>query len=294
MTTGDVLTVGSLFSGIGGIELGLERAGMVVKWQCEVDPYASRVLAKHWPAVPNLGDITQVDFTQVEPVGVLAGGFPCQGISDAGLKLGLEDGRSGLWREYARAIGEIRPRYVFVENVRALLVRGFGTVLGDLAALGYDAEWDCIPAASVGAPHLRDRLFLVAYAHGAGSHQQARILVLRGAGLSDVDGRGRSGSGPRREDVADRHRTGLEGRRARLVFPPAGRQAAARLRYDAAGLRGSWWTTEPDVGRVADGVPSRVDRLRGLGNAVVPQIPELIGGWIIEHARATGYLRECA
>lgn len=160
------LRVGSLFSGIGGIDLGLERAGMETRWFSEIDPYASRVLAKHWPAVPNLGDITKIDFTTVEPVDVLAGGFPCQDISRAGAKEGIGGKRSGLWFEYLRAIGDIRPRYVLVENVSDLLTRGLGAVLGSLAEIGYDAEWDCIPASAIGAPHIRDRLWLVAYPNG--------------------------------------------------------------------------------------------------------------------------------
>jgi DNA (cytosine-5)-methyltransferase 1 len=254
------LTIGSLFSGIGGIDLGLERAGMETRWFSEIDPYASRVLAKHWPDVPNHGDITQIDFHAVEPVDVLCGGFPCQDISSAGGKVGIEGEKSGLWSEYARAVGELRPRYVFVENVATLLNRGIDRVLGDLAALGYDSEWHCVPAAYVGAPigrEGRDRVWLVAHPNDGG----------RG--------------GPRLSRQA----------KWQLVGSIAGsRGTLARIPSAAS----DHWKNEPDVGRVADGVPARVDRLRGLGNAVVPQIPELIGGWIIEHARATGYLEDAA
>jgi DNA (cytosine-5)-methyltransferase 1 len=135
------LTVGSLFSGIGGFELGLERAGMRVLWQAETDPYASAVLAKHWPGVRNHGDVRNVRAGAVEPVDVICGGFPCQDISNAGKRAGIDGERSGLWSEYARIVGELRPRYVIVENVAALLGRGIERVLGDLAALGFDAEW---------------------------------------------------------------------------------------------------------------------------------------------------------
>src|SRR5690606_7177861 len=120
------LTVGSLFSGIGGIDLGLERAGMETRWFSEIDPYASRVLAKHWPNVPNHGDITQIDFRAVEAVDVLCGGFPCQDLSLAGKRAGIDGERSGLWSEYVRAIRDLRPRYVLVENVTALLSGGNG------------------------------------------------------------------------------------------------------------------------------------------------------------------------
>lgn len=161
----NVLTLGSLFSGIGGIELGFERTGRFhTIWQCEFDPYASAVLRKHWPGVPNLGDITKVDWAAVEKPDVICGGFPCQDISVAGKGQGIKEGtRSGLWKEYAHAIRELRPRYVIVENVAMLARRGLDIVLGDLAALGYDAEWFTLRASDVGAPHRRERLFIIAH-----------------------------------------------------------------------------------------------------------------------------------
>jgi DNA (cytosine-5)-methyltransferase 1 len=283
-----------LFSGIGGFSLGLERAGMRTVAFCEIDPYCRRVLAKHWPDVPIYGDIRELtaarlmaDARQREPqecagfdgeyeqraaqwrraeqsagpgagggtgdgrsaeriavggsvapahtgIDVICGGFPCQGISVAGKGAGLEDERSGLWSEYARIIGEVRPRYVIVENVAALLGRGLERVLGDLAALGFDAEWHCIPASAVGAPHRRDRIWIVANANGArlSQRQEYQLLV----------------------------------------------QCETAVRSD-------WWLSEPDVGRVAHGIPARVDRLRSLGNAVVPQIPEIIGRAIMHDPR---------
>ena len=157
------LTVGSLFTGIGGFDLGLERAGMRVLWQCEADEFCRRVLAAHWPHVPCYPDVSELRGADVEPVDVLCGGFPCQDISVAGKGAGIDGARSGLWAEYARLVGELRPSYVVVENVPALLGRGLGRVLGDLAALGYDAEWDCLPACAFGAPHRRDRIWIVAY-----------------------------------------------------------------------------------------------------------------------------------
>jgi DNA (cytosine-5)-methyltransferase 1 len=156
------LTVGSLFSGIGGFDLGLERAGMKVIWQSEIDTFASRVLKKHWPDVPNLGDITKVDWTKVERPDVICGGYPCQPFSTAGKRGGANDPRH-LWPAMHNAICVLRPRYALMENVRGHLSLGFGRVLGDLAEIGYDAEWQVIPAAAVGAPHKRDRVFIVAY-----------------------------------------------------------------------------------------------------------------------------------
>src|SRR5579871_3948833 len=130
---------------------------------CELDPYCRAVLRKHWPDIVCHPDVRTLRGADLGPVDVICGGFPCQDISLAGKGAGLAGERSGLWREYARIIGEVRPRYVIVENVAALLGRGLGDVLGDLASIGYDAEWHCIPAAYVGAPHRRDRIWIVAY-----------------------------------------------------------------------------------------------------------------------------------
>lgn len=158
------MRIGSLFAGIGGFDLAAKWAGMETAWFSEVDPYASAVLKKHWPDVPNHGDIRNIKGADVEPIDILCGGFPCQDISVAGRGAGIEGERSGLWKEYARLIGELRPRYVVAENVSALRSRGLITVLKDLYALGYDAEWHCIPASAVGAPHQRDRVWIIAYA----------------------------------------------------------------------------------------------------------------------------------
>jgi DNA (cytosine-5)-methyltransferase 1 len=151
-----------LFSGIGGFSLGLERAGMRTVAFCEIEPFCQRVLKKHWPEVPVFGDVRALTADQVGQVEVICGGFPCQDISLAGSGAGIEGRRSGLWTEYARLIGELQPRYVVVENVAILLGRGMGRVLGDLASLGFHAEWHCIPASYVGAPHSRDRLWIIA------------------------------------------------------------------------------------------------------------------------------------
>lgn len=160
------MTFGSLFAGIGGMDLGLERAGMVCKWQVEIDPFCQKVLMKHWPEVPKYGDIRSVRGDELERVDVIAGGFPCQDISLAGFGAGITGARSGLWFEYARIIRLVRPRFVVVENVAALLVRGMGEVLGTLASLGFDAEWSIVSACSMGATHMRRRVFVVAYPNG--------------------------------------------------------------------------------------------------------------------------------
>lgn len=339
------MRVGSLFSGIGGLELGLERAGMTTVFHVERDPYASQVLAKHWPHVPRFDDVRTVGAHNLPACDVLCGGFPCQDISTAGLRAGIDGEQSGLWREYARIVREVRPRYVLIENVAALLVRGLERVLGDLAACGYDAEWDCIPAAAVGAPHRRDRIFVVAYprrefrrdepecepggggasvagddgAEGDVAHAQRLAREPRRAGDADEGARGRdAGRGSVGADGvahADGRGRGPEGvggvgravgeRRDAANVSPAAADASACAREvpnpECDGLEGvfprgsaaratlrsggDWWAVEPDVGRVAHGVSARVDRLRCLGNAVVPQVAEVIGRMIMAHAR---------
>ncbi len=166
------LTVGELFAGIGGFGLGFERAGFQVKWQVEIDDYATRVLEKHWPSVERFRDVRECGAHNLAAVDVIVGGFPCQDISVANTSTsggsGLDGDRSGLWREYARVIGELRPSYVIVENSPALAIRGLDGVLADLAALGFDATWTTIRASQVGARHRRERMFICAYPNGDG------------------------------------------------------------------------------------------------------------------------------
>ncbi len=294
-----MLSVGSLFAGIGGFDYGLERAGMRVAWQCEADEFCQRVLAKHWPGVPCYPDVRELRGADVEPVDVLCGGFPCQDISIVGRGAGIDGARSGLWGEYARLIGDLRPSYVVVENVSALLTRGLDRILGDLAAIGYDAEWDCVPASAVGAPHRRDRVWIVAYpSRDAAAGVRASAGTERERTRADCEPRGA-------RPMAHTIGAGLEGRRngthgARAATGGGAGAHEGRLMDDADSgrygssedalrarrdrpLGSSWWITEPDVGRVAHGVPARVDRLRSLGNALVPQIAEWLGRRILDY-----------
>ncbi len=312
------MNVLDLFSGIGGFSLGLERAEMRTVAFCEIDPYCRRVLAKHWPTVPIYDDIRALTavrlaadgIIQVAPnasdlrcyarrseqslsgtgehgkassIDVICGGFPCQDISVAGKGAGIDGTRSGLWSEYARIIGELRPRYVIVENVSALLGRGLDRVLGDLAALGYDAEWHCIPASAVGAPHRRDRLWIVAYPVCNGFDVGAAVSSSDQIGETNnhikIGENWHLAASNLGNDMADAVREGLPIGLAGTLGT-AGHTQPERQ----GGSGGQWWSTEPDVGRVAHGVPSRVDRLRGLGNAVIPQIPEIIGRAIMSAA----------
>ena len=290
------VTFGSLFAGIGGIDLGLERAGMTCKWQVENDDYCLKVLQEHWPDVPKYGDVRSLDPQELETVDLVAGGFPCQPASVAGKRQGKDDKR-WLWDDMLRIVCKIKPRWVLAENVPGLLSAGagrlFGEVVGGLASCGYDCWWDCIPAAAVGAHHRRDRVFIVAYTnrnrcHDEGSSEKryARTTRSKSGPFSQqwADKLRRLG---RAEDVADATGTrwaawpgtGESGRCCEEVAN-ADRQQTERF-AESRGKCGAW-PTEPDVGRVAHGIPSRVDRLKCLGNAVVPQVAEVIGRMIME------------
>lgn len=257
------MKLGSLFSGAGGLDMAVEQVfGGRTVWHCEYDDAASKVLAHRWPGVPNLGDITAVDWSTVEPVDVLCGGFPCQDVSAAGKRAGIAEGtRSGLWAMFADAIDALRPQYVVIENVRGLLsakahramesdeatlgdgdaqpvLRALGAVLGDLSDLGYDAQWTTVAAADVGAPHQRERVFILAtpadargnrFVRGAqlniGAQQSELTAPFGGhAHGRDVEDGGRS----RRDDAANSASDGRHERRpepARLV---GGSDAAKR------------------------------------------------------------------
>ena len=294
-----------LFSGIGGFSLGLERAGMRTVAFCEIDPFCRAVLAKHWPGVPCHGDVTTRVFEEGE-ADVVVGGFPCQDISFAGRGAGLSGTRSGLYRELMRAIRVVRPRYAIVENVAALLSRGLGTVLGDLAEGGYDAEWDCVPACAVGAPHERDRVWIVAHADskrcgeaGEFRHQPFQISAGRAeTGTADAEGiRCRQGRARRLpdsfagiRDAARRNTADPYG--ARLAFREgftrdAWEKLSTAERDSLGNVEESIWPDEPALSGVDDGISDWLDRTKATGNAVVPQIPEIIGRTIMKNARVS-------
>lgn len=239
----------SLFSGIGGLDLAAEWAGFTTVGQCEWADYPTKVLEKHWPDVPRWRDVRSLNVTSftektgLSTVDVISGGFPCQDISVAGRQDGIEGERSGLWSELCRIISELRPKYAVMENVSNLLAGGdgawFGRVLGDLAEIGYDAEWHMLSAAFIGAPHQRERICILAYPSGFG-----RVV------LPDT-------------------KTYLS---ARECLPD---QVKSRHRWKRENgghsLERVGWTVEPGVRGSDDDVPNQLDRLKCLGNAVVPQ-----------------------
>jgi DNA (cytosine-5)-methyltransferase 1 len=279
------ITFGSLFAGIGGFDLGFERAGMVCKWQVEIDDYANKVLSKHWPGVHRERDIRECGKHNLERVDVICGGFPCQDISYAGLGAGLEGERSGLFFEAVRVVRQLRPSVVVLENVAALLTRGLDRVLGTLATIGYDAEWHCIPAAAVGAPHRRDRVFIILHvANTECSQRRPKPKTRKDRPHRNDSRREKTTGGPANgcQDVADTQSNRLEGLRPseQQISDPRSQKNEPQGICDPR-LAGHW-ATEPDVGRLAHGIPSRVDRLRGLGNAVVPQVAEYIARYVID------------
>ncbi len=303
------LTIGSLFSGIGGLELGLEHAtGGRVVFQVERDAWCRDVLAKHWPDAFRYDDVCTV--RGLPRVDIICGGFPCQDVSVAGKRAGFAGERSSLWREYRRIVADVGPRFVFVENVPGLLTAddgwAFGEVLGDLAALGFDATWDVFRASDVGAPHRRERLFLLAHAHRGG----------RGGGTWELGASGSAEHSDGGAAVADPGSEGLEGQR-RLHGEDAsgsqreGRPAPTRCGGTALagvgavphglsrGLDSHRWPAGPDElqrpgepARTLRVVEDRRAQLTAYGNAVVPQVAAL--AWRVLYARAVRAVMEAA
>jgi DNA (cytosine-5)-methyltransferase 1 len=245
-----VLSVGSLFSGIGGLEYGLEMTGgFKTVWQVETNGFCQRVLIEHWPDAKRYGDVCEVGAHNLECVDIICGGFPCQDASYALQwhdREGIDGDRTGLWSEMARVVRELRPRYVIVENVTALLAIGFGRVIGDLAEMGYDAEWGCLPASLWGAPHHRERVFCIAYPDDKRREKVSTVL------------------------------TNVPTAKRRKVQP-----------WDVAGtarMGGTPWESKPPVPGMDVGVPRGVGyrpSIEALGNAVVPQVAEWIGRRIL-------------
>lgn len=285
-------TLGSLFAGIGGFDLGFQRAGFKIAWQVEINAWCQRVLAKNFPGVERHGDIKDCGAANLSEVDVIAGGFPCQDISNAatthpGGLTGLEGERSGLWREFFRVVCEIYPRWVVVENVGAVTIRGASRILADLAAAGFDADWTVIPASAMGAPHHRKRFFIVARRAIRFAHEM-RVCACCEEELWCDECQEHYAEcrhpGPHswEELLEDPDSQRLEGNERSILAQPDD------WRQNPNSPRSDWWSATPRICRGIDGISNRVDRLRGLGNAVVPQVAELIArriGVLLESSR---------
>ena len=316
------MNVGSLFSGIGGFELGFEREGFETKWFIENNEYCQAVLRKNFPNTPIYGDIREIEFRKLERVSILLGGFPCQDISCANPNgEGIKGERSGLWAYYAKAIRAIRPKYAVIENVPMLANRGLNIVLWDLAENGYDAEWFCLRASDFGALHRRERLFVIAYP------ASTRMEGDDGCGLQNVEGREeRMGTS---SDINEQLR-GVETLNTSNSDCNGSRENANGLYVSPSKIRGEIHTKRPsphfitndweerisrfqretiqkeqgfswcqDVRRIEDlqerpdipqplfrgsrdGIPNWMDRIKCCGNAVVPQVAQFIARRIKE------------
>ena len=282
-----------LFAGIGGFSLGLEATGgFETTAFCELDKKAQLVLKKHWPDTPIYEDIKELTYERLQADGtvptVITGGFPCQDISCAGKGTGIKAERSGLWSEMFRLIRDVRPAWAIIENVSTLRSKGLTLVLQNLSSIGYMCEWHCIPASAVGAPHQRDRIWIVAHPISECPKPCIRETLSRWKDpeASDTEP---SSRGARRDTLFSKFSN--EERPDNPMANPSCCERNVNEPYKGYGefeaqeifgdrgcvSRGwEWWQVEPNVGRVAHGIPNRVDRLKQLGNSVVPQIPYLL------------------
>jgi len=325
------LKVLDLFSGIGGFSYGLEKTGGFVTEQfCEVNSYCTKILNKHWPKVEVHNDIQTLS---VEPrrFDVVCGGFPCQDISYAGKGAGLAGHRSGLWFEMCRIINEAKPSWVIAENVSALRSRGLEQVLGSLSEIGYNAQWHCIPASAVGAPHKRDRIWIVAYPNYERNDTQEHAIdggretsanegkdksldriggccsnlgntdckskhsMLDGCsqeGSREITSQGKihtcNSSGVRPTELADCIQQRLERYTGneKAIWRTESDGSTTTEGICSGEHSSGWWVSEPAVGRVAHGIPNRVDRIKSLGNSIVPQIAEVLGNAILDYNKS--------
>ena len=270
-----------LFSGIGGFSLGLERAGMSTVAMCEKDPYCRKILAKHWPDLTIHEDIRNLDGKRYRnSIDLVCGGFPCQPFSVAGKRKGTNDDRH-LWPEMLRVIKESRPRWVIGENVFGFINMALDDVQADLEREHYEVRKFVLPAVAVDAKHRRDRIILIAYSNSPAvwdrterqeigrDHLQAGRQT-----ITPNDGTAQS--------LADTQSERVQGLRSGREQEPHAHERQELPMCESQRPRPAYWEAEPCVGRVADGVPNRVDRIRGLGNAVVPQLIQAIGELVIE------------
>lgn len=287
------MNFGSLFAGIGGLDLGLERAGMTCRWQVEINPFCQRVLAKHWPNVQRYEDVRDCGRHNLAPVDLICGGFPCQPHSVAGQRRGAEDDRN-LWPEFLRVVKELRPSWVLAENVPGIVSLYLDTVLADLEREGYTCWALDLPACAFGAYHKRARIFVVAYANTGRSPQATPRICPRGDATESMVqpmahsvSRGCAGQGlPVRPRGP--HKAAPNPSRNGADVPNSNSERLEGERIPWAATYGTGWLPEPALARVVYGLPTELDkaRIRGLGNAVVPQVAEGLGHQIMQIALA--------
>ena len=288
------MKLGSLFSGIGGFELGLERAipGLETIWQVEQVEFCQKVLQKHWPNAKIYDDVRNINKNNVEPIDILCGGFPCQDISLAGKGEGINGKKSGLWWEMHRIIGELRPRIAIMENVPAITFRGLDSVLGSLSEIGYDAEWCIISAAQFGAPHLRKRWFCVAYPNQIRCRSRGH---LEREHQNHLEQERKTSKGEQSGDEWECRISSV----CEVAPNPHGTSVqrnggSIRIQSERAKpniqIQNYWeqFPSQPPLRDRNDGVPNRLARLKALGNAIVPQCSQ----WIGEQILNSGLLEE--
>ena len=269
-----MIQVGSLFSGIGGFDLGLERSfkkhsiDCKIAWQVEIDEYCKKILRKHWPGTKIYSDVRDITKNNVSLVDILIGGFPCQDLSVAGKQGGIHEKKSGLWWEMFRIICELRPRIIVLENVPNIIRVGGRSVVGSLTSIGYDSEWTIISARQFGAPHLRKRWFLVAYTN---STPTTNTVQTRGEKLAMLE--------------LDKF-TNTISERTQIQIT---REYSSEQMLRSNGKKGHFWrkgTFESPLCHLDDGIPDRVARIKALGNAIVPQCSE----WVFDQVIKSGLL----
>ena len=270
------LRVLDLFSGIGGFSLGLERTGgFETVAFCEIEEFPRKVLRKHWPNVPIYEDVRQLPYEveEIKSADVVTAGFPCQDISFSGTGSGFAGERSGLWWMVRRTLRLVRPPLALLENVAALLNRGMGTVLGSMAAIGYDAEWHSVPLSAAGAPHRRDRVCILAYASG---ERRAEAWQLRYIKYQEWLSRCRKAAVS--PDIGQERSKGLRPQ----VVSGIGSFSWCKNVRSAADLRDRPDVPPPLFRGSRDGIPDWVERIEGCGNAFSPVAVEVIGHAILQ------------
>ena len=282
----DKLNVLDLFSGIGGFSLGLEATGgFETKAFCELDKYCKSVLKKHWPDTRQYDDIKELTYDKlrsdgIDTIDIITGGYPCQPFSVAGKQKGTEDKRH-LWPEYFRLVKECRPTWVIGENVSGHIKLGLDQVIEDLESEGYATRTFSISASSIGANHQRERIWIIANANSNGLLKDDSNIRPQSTESIGKDSGSIRKDIPREQHMANSYSGSKETLNQERVLGEQNTEGETERYPDGSLQIHGQWNIEPNVGRVADGIPSRVDRLKSLGNSLVPQIPYYIGQTIL-------------